>query len=120
MVLSAHGDEHEDDGGLAHHPYLVFASATDGSFMMGDVEVPVGRDAVTSTFLRAVRQGQLPTFFAELNHTEDSRAIVSVDELVGLLGPQLPGELYFAYVVLSPDLGSVEFVSNRFTVEIQQ
>lgn len=121
MVLSAHGDEHDGvPGELAHHPYLLFASAGEGSFSFRGVEVPIARDAVTAAFVQAARSGALPSFFSHLNGTEDARATVTLDQLGQILGLQFPSDLHFAYVVLSMDGTSVEFVSNRFSVHVEQ
>lgn len=120
MVLSIPSDGHEDDGAdkLAQHPYLVFASSGEGSFLFHGVEVPIARDHVTASFIQAVREGELPSFFSRLNEGADARAVVSLDQVQDLLGTDLPDELHFAYVVFSPDYSSVEFVSNRFTVHV--
>jgi hypothetical protein len=121
MTLSIPADEHgTDEADLAGLPYLLFASATEGSFEFAGETIPIGRDAVTGAFVRAIRDGALPAFFASLDADADARANLSLEQIETVLGGVVPTELRFAYVVFSADFTSVEFVSNAFVVDVEQ
>ena len=111
-----HGSDHE--GGFAHHPYVLIASATAGTTQAGALEVPVAFDQTTTLFLRATRLGLLPGFLGELDHGGDASATVGGEVLGQLFPAGLPSELHFAFGVFSQDGSTLEFVSNRFTVHI--
>jgi hypothetical protein len=53
-----------------------------------------------------------------LDEGQDGRAVVPARILEAVLKGGAPSEIHFVFVVLSPDLGTVEFVSNRFTLDI--
>ncbi|MGQ0554168.1 MAG: hypothetical protein ACT4PU_13225 [Planctomycetota bacterium] len=108
------GDDHEGSG-LAHHPYLVVASATEGVTMVAGFEVPLILDTTTLLVSRATQFGLLPGFVGELSESEDASAVFETSLLPKLYPQGLPEKLYFSFVVFEEDLGGIAFVSNRFT-----
>jgi hypothetical protein len=113
------GHGHPDDH-LAGHPYFVMASSTDGSFVFKGEEVPIGRDATMLQFMRAMRSGVVEGFVGRLDDHQDAEATLPAGSIQKVLNGNVPDELYFAYVVFSMDMSSVEFVSNRFTIHVKQ
>ncbi len=122
----ASGLEHDDDDhgdgdhGLAHAPYVLFVSATPGSFNLLGHEVPIGVDALTVDALIAALNFQLPGFYGWLNDTEDAQVTLAGDLLEQAFAPaSYPDALYFSYVVLSEELNEIKYVSNRFTLHFE-
>jgi hypothetical protein len=103
---------------FAGHPYVVLASRTAGTSEYLGVEIPIGQDVLTDRFQQLVAAGRLPTFMGRLDEGQDGRAVVPARILEAVLKGGAPSEIHFVFVVLSPDLGTVEFVSNRFTLDI--
>jgi hypothetical protein len=103
----------------ANHRYLVLMSLTEGQFQLGGATVPLGLDAVTRAGAQAALQGLLPGFFGRLDDGGDAQAKVEGELLVDAFGASFPDKMYFAFVVLEPGSLHVEFVSTRFTVDVQ-
>lgn len=121
LVLSIPADHHgaaSAHEGLEHHPYLLLASATDGASLFKGATIPLGRDGTMVKFFRNTANGALAGFRGNLDDNADAAASLPVQQLAQLLGPTPPSKVYFAYVVFSMDMAEVEFVSNRFTVNI--
>lgn len=105
---------------LIGHPYVMFVSATAGSFGLGGKTVPIGLDGSSMIFLDLSQSDPgLRNFRGRLNTTEDSKAQFDPSLIDLVYGSATPSELYFAYAVFSPDFKTVEYVSNAFTVHIQ-
>jgi len=116
-------EENEDAPGeildLAHHPYVVVLSTTEGSTGVGGFQIPVAFDAVTELGIRATNLGLLPGFFGQLDANSDALVTFDSDLLAKLFPAGLPAKLHFAYVVLDPAFSKIEFASNRFDVVIE-
>lgn len=117
-------DEHEDTPApphedLAHHPYLVIASATPGTTVVDGHEIPLALDAFTTLTLRGTQLGKFPGFVGELDDNSDATATFDAALAHATLPGGLPPRLYFAYVVFSEELDAIEFVSNAFEVEVE-
>lgn len=111
LVLSIPAEKKLD---LSGHPYFLLASSTLGTTVIGNKHLDIVLDTTTSQFLRATKAGVLPGFFGVLNATSDA----STTLLPSLLPNQVGAETYFQYVVLTPDLTSIAYVSNVFTTII--
>lgn len=105
---------------LIGHPYVMFVSATPGSFGLGGKTVPIGLDGSSMVFLDlSLSHPGLRNFRGRLNTTEDSKAQLDPNLIDLVYGSATPSEMYFAYAVFAPDFKTVEYVSNAFTVHIQ-
>jgi hypothetical protein len=105
---------------LAGHRYLVLASRTPGTSEHLGAEIPIAQDTLTDQFLDWTFSGVLPTFKGLLDGGQDARAVLPARVIEHLLDSGAPEEIYFVFVVLSEDAQSVEFVSNRFMLDIAE
>lgn len=112
-----HGDDH--GGSLAGYPYLVIASTTPGTTPVAGFEVPFVLDGTTDAVVRAMKLGLVENFDGHLDAEQDAFARFDADLIDVIWGDATPDELYFAFVVFDPELSGIEFVSNRFTVDIE-
>lgn len=103
---------------LSGHPYFLIASRTPGTTDVGGKQLPIALDAATALVLRATAAGALPGFQGSLDAGSDAVAEFRPKVLNAIAGGAVPDHVYFAFAVLAKDLGKVEFVSNRFTLEI--
>lgn len=103
---------------LAGKPYVVMASATDGSFLMQGQTIPIGRDGLFTAFRNAVQSGALPGFRGVLDANSDARATLAGRQLRQGFGANFPDKMYFTYVVYDTP-GHIAYVSNRFTVDFR-
>jgi hypothetical protein len=113
-----YADSHEG-GGLAHHPYLVVMSATDGVTPVAGFQVPIAIDFTTLMGLRATQMGAFPGSIGELDENEDAQSTFDTALLSKMYPQGLPDRLYFTFVVFGENLDSIEYVSNAFDVVIE-
>lgn len=99
---------------LAGHNYWLLLSGTPSSFTFQGQPIPLGLDPTLDLGVIMAAGGKLPGFIGQLDAGNDASVVADG----GWFGAFTPGmELYFSYVVMSPDWSTLEFVSNRFTVE---
>ncbi len=112
---------HASEGELVGKPYILLGSQTPGFSNIGGEVVPFGIDLTTIVLLQIAIQypNALPGFIGHLNETEDAQATLPAKFFQFYYGNQFPDKLYLAYVVMSEDFSTVEYVSNPFTVDFQ-
>jgi hypothetical protein len=103
---------------LDRHPFLLVVSTTPGSVQVAGHTLPLAIDATTLAALRAAELGLLPGFIGELDEHGDALATFDTALLPALFPAGTPERLYFAFVVLSPDLTGIELTSNLFQTHI--
>lgn len=103
---------------LEGQPYILFASDVAGDWHRDGHVIPVLPTATMRDFYNATLDGRLSTFVGQLDDNADGTAVLPLDTLRDLLGPNPPAEIHLAYVVLTPDGSSIDFVSNQFTIHI--
>jgi len=99
---------------LAGHNYWLLLSGTVGAFTFQGHSIPLGIDPTLNLGVLMAASGKLPGFIGQLDAGNDA-AVVADGAWFGAFTPGM--ELYFSYVVMSPDWSALEFVSNRFTVD---
>lgn len=104
---------------LAGRTYLLFASATPGSFTINNKTIPIGLDALTSRFLNFALSGAPNGFLGTLDGNSDATVFLTAANLQAGFAGGYPDKLYFAYIVLGPGNQRVAYVSNAFTVDFQ-
>jgi hypothetical protein len=115
-----HHHHHDPAVSLAHHPYVMILSATEGVTGVGGVPIPVAFDATTDLGLRALNMGLLPGFVGELDEFEDATATFDTALLAKFFPAGLPERLFFTFVVFNEDVTGISYVSNRFDVLIDE
>jgi hypothetical protein len=127
-----HEEPEEDHGGgegLADHPFVVLLSRVDGSFTLDGQEIPLGIDplnwrldgtgqAVLSRGVWALRPGTSWPVSGVLDENEDAAAVIYKSDLDRVLGRVWPDRIFIAVAVLSMDRQHIEYVTNRFTVNV--
>jgi hypothetical protein len=99
---------------LAGHNYWLLISGTPGSFSFQGQAIPLGMDPTLNLGVLMAANGTLPGFIGQLDAGNDASVVADGSWFTNFT----PGmELYFAYVVMSPDWSALDFVSNRFTVK---
>jgi len=104
--------------GFPDHPYLVVMSATEGNVQVAGHTLPLAIDATTLLGLRATELGLLPGFLADLDGEGGALTQYDTALLPKMFKSGTPDHLYFAFVVFKPDLSGVEYISNRFSVQV--
>ncbi len=103
---------------LENHPYLVFASSATVQWVRDGQTIPVVPTVAMRRFLDATFDGTLTTFHGALDGNADATAILPVQTIKDLLGPDTPDNLYSSHAVLCPDGAHIEYVSSLFTIHL--
>jgi hypothetical protein len=111
LVISIPEDHPVD---LAGHNYWLLISGTPGSLSFQGQTIPLGVDATLNLGAVMAASGKLPGFIGQLDAGNDAAA-TAVGAWFTNFTPGM--KLYFAYVVMSPDWSTLDYVSNRFTVD---
>jgi hypothetical protein len=121
-------DDHGQRSSLAGHPFVLLLSRFDGSHELMGRQIPIGADPLLPRTLREAGEilggGRMSTrrttwpVVGKLDANEDASTVLRAADLDRLLGRVWPERLYAAVVVLSDDGQSVEYVTNRFVVNV--